>query len=372
MPVEQHTVFPPPFPKDHAMLPAKHFLSPAILALLATAAVLYAGPLNPPAGTITSTAKTLTEVEPRIAISATNTPGDPDSVFRISQPGSYYLTGNVNGVASKRGIEIASGGVTLDLNGFALLGIAGSLDGVGIVGTGIYDVHIKNGTVKGWGNRGLNLFDIVTRMTMVSNVQVSQCTSHGIYTADGAVLTNCTANLNGGAGFVVGSGSTVSNCTAYDNTSHGFWPQFGCTIQDCSSYSNTGIGILSPGGCTITHCMVRGNASNGIQVGTDCVVSDNNCSLNGGTTANNILATGDGNRIEANHCNGGARGIRVDGTRNAILRNTCKSNTIDWIFAANNIYGPIIDRRTPASSFVNGFAATGTMGSSDPNANYSY
>ena len=51
--------------------------------------------LDPPVGPITSTFKTLTEVEPRIAINATNTPGDADSIYIISQPGSYYMTGNI-------------------------------------------------------------------------------------------------------------------------------------------------------------------------------------------------------------------------------------------------------------------------------------
>src|SRR5881392_43776 len=94
------------------------------------AAVLHAGPLNPPAGPVASSYKTLTEVEPRTAISAANTPGDSDSLFKITQPGSYYLTGNIQGVSGKHGVEIAASGVTLDLNGFDLLGAPGSLDGV--------------------------------------------------------------------------------------------------------------------------------------------------------------------------------------------------------------------------------------------------
>jgi hypothetical protein len=65
------------------------------LILVATAGLLIAGPLTPPAGPVTSTYKPLSDVEPRIAINAVNTPGDSSSVFLITQPGSYYLTGNV-------------------------------------------------------------------------------------------------------------------------------------------------------------------------------------------------------------------------------------------------------------------------------------
>src|SRR6478672_5324618 len=95
-----------------------------VAAVVATVLWVNAGDLNPPAGPVASTMKTLSEVEPRIAINATNTPGDADSVFKISQPGSYYLTGNVTGVASKYGIEIAASGVTVDLAGFELTGVA--------------------------------------------------------------------------------------------------------------------------------------------------------------------------------------------------------------------------------------------------------
>ena len=47
-----------------------------------------AGDLNPPPGIVESTMKTLTEVEPRTAINAVNTPGSATSIFGISQPGS--------------------------------------------------------------------------------------------------------------------------------------------------------------------------------------------------------------------------------------------------------------------------------------------
>ena len=60
-----------------------------------------AGDLNPPAGPVTPTMKPLDEVEPRTAVNATNTPGDTDSSFRISQSGSYYLTANLTGESGK-------------------------------------------------------------------------------------------------------------------------------------------------------------------------------------------------------------------------------------------------------------------------------
>src|SRR5678815_1587099 len=103
--------------------------------------VLAQGPLTPP-GAPAPTMKTLDQVEPRVAINATNTPGDDDSLFKITQPGSYYLTGNITGVAGKHGIEIAASGVTLDLNGFDLVGVAGMgpFDGVSATVVGLTNI----------------------------------------------------------------------------------------------------------------------------------------------------------------------------------------------------------------------------------------
>src|SRR5690606_14498054 len=94
------------------------------------------------------------EIEPRTPISTTNTPGDSDSQYRITQSGSYYLTGNVSGEADKKGIEILIGAgqqVTIDLNGFTMTGKgSGSafpaiyIDGVGA------NVVVRNGAIKDW------------------------------------------------------------------------------------------------------------------------------------------------------------------------------------------------------------------------------
>ncbi len=85
-----------------------------------TAGRAEAGPLNPPAAPASTPGP-----EPRIAVNAQNTPGNPDNLFRITQPGSYYLTGNIIGQSGRNGIQIAADNVTIDLMGFALLG-AGS------------------------------------------------------------------------------------------------------------------------------------------------------------------------------------------------------------------------------------------------------
>jgi hypothetical protein len=100
------------------------------------------GSLTPP-GTPTPTMKTLDQVEARKIVNATNTPGDATHLFIISTSGSYYLTGNITGVSGKHGIAISADNVTLDLNGFALVG-PGSLNGA------LSAVVVTSGTARNY------------------------------------------------------------------------------------------------------------------------------------------------------------------------------------------------------------------------------
>ncbi len=383
--------------------------------IAAGALAALAGDVNPPAGPVGPTMKTLSEVEPRVAINATNTPGDADSVFKITQPGSYYLTGNVTGVAGKHGIEIAAGGVTLDLNGFDLLGVAGSLDGVSTTVSNLTDIAVVNGSVRNWGDEGVDLASSITLDCRVQGVlasgnagvgiginqgTVSNCSAYqnsaygitayvgstithcsaylntqsGFYADYGSVVTHCAAINNGANGLFVSSGCTVAHSSARGNTLEGIYVVNGCTVSDCTSYQNTARGIRTATGCTVTGCAVYRNTLDGIECYSSCVIRGNACSYNGNTGGDGagIHVLYDDNYIEGNNCTGADRGIDVDTAGNVIIRNTCANNTVDWAIVANNVFGPIIDRRAPASAAVSGFSAASSLGSTDANANFSY
>ena len=47
-------------------------------------ALLVAGPINPPPGAVSSSLKTLFEVEPRTPISSTTTPGSPSALATVA------------------------------------------------------------------------------------------------------------------------------------------------------------------------------------------------------------------------------------------------------------------------------------------------
>jgi hypothetical protein len=118
-------------------------------AIFTVARGVSGGPLEPPG----VPAPSQSIIEPRTPISQpASAAGFP---IVINQPGSYYLTQNITGVAGKNGIEIPSGEVTLDLNGFTLTGVPGSGDGINVTGGGVANVRVRNGTIQGWGDDGI-------------------------------------------------------------------------------------------------------------------------------------------------------------------------------------------------------------------------
>jgi hypothetical protein len=368
--------------------------------LVAAAAVFALGDLNPPAGSVAASGKRLTEIEPRIAINATNTPGDADSIFKITQPGSYYLTGNITGVAGKHGIEIAASNVSIDLNGFVVDGggvIGGSLDGIRTSLSVLSALTITNGKVSNWGGDGIDLATGSSYSSLVERVEaigngatgmqigftsvIDRCTARsngarGFLSLSGCSISNCTSSENGSIGFQIGSISFASACVASNNDSHGLSASFDSTIRDCVAIGNTGIGILGSYS-SILDCTANLNGGSGIQIGTACIARGNTCSSNCTTVVNSagITVLGSDNRIEDNNCtqqNNLARGIDVNGTGNIIVRNTCSGNTTNWDIVAGNVCGPILDRTAPASAAILGNSAPDSTGSTHPNANFTY
>jgi parallel beta-helix repeat protein len=311
------------------------------------AVVLRAGPLNPPAGAVSPTYKTLTEVEPRTAISDANTPGDADSRFLINQSGSYYLTGNVNGVSGKHGIEITASNVTLDLAGFSLLGVTGALDGVHVTGSGRHAIVVRNGTASNWPGDG---FDWGNSFS---------------YEA-----TNLHAHDNVGIGILGAYNGHIRHCAARSNGSHGIWGGDPSVIDSCVAVFNGGAGIRAPfGESTITNCSAEVNTGPGIEVSDGCVVSGNQCSRN---SASGILVTAGGNRIEANNITSNNTGLRVTSGGNLILRNSVSGALPAYDIVTGNRYGPILNLTAGGTAAVSGPAAPGTLTSSDPWANFTY
>lgn len=358
----------------------------AMIALCACGAAL-AGPISPPAGPVSPTIGP----EPRIAINPSNTRGDADSVFKIVAPGSYYLTENITGAVGKSGIEIDSDGVTIDLNGFDVIGVVGSLDGIGTSINTLRNVTILNGSIRDWGNDGVRL-----SMTIGSRVEgviasenghygiavgsagvVARCSArgnlvHGIVTGVGCSVSESVASNNLLNGISAGTGCTISACSASGNVYNGVTTGSDCLVTGCNSSSNGLRGILVSVRCAVVSCIANNNGFDGIQCSTGALISSNNCSANGKSTGDGagVRATGADNRIEGNNCTGADRGVAVDAAGNLITGNTCSGNTTNWEIAANNMVGPIV--ASPTSAAISGDTGGAGLGSTNPWANFTY
>ncbi|GMV26786.1 MAG: hypothetical protein AMXMBFR58_28170 [Phycisphaerae bacterium] len=306
------------------------------------AALVVAGPLDPPVGPVSASFKTLQQVEPRIPLSDATTPGNASFVYRITEPGSYYLTANVEGTLTKGGIEIAASGVTIDLNGFEVIG-AGAQAGIRAISSNYANAAVYNGTVRNWGGNGVDLNNISG--SVVRDVVVADCGGYGIAVNGGGLLSGCVATGNGGTGMRVLNGSRAENCTARANTGQGFYVTGAATISGCVSTSN------------LWH---------GIEVGGDCVVTRNQVSNagQGAAQAAGIYLTGNRNRCEENAVTtvstaGGDQGIAISGSGNFVARNTVSGYSAASAFPmwGTHTVGPVV-------------TATGTITTTNPWANF--
>lgn len=368
----------------------------APLALSMFAGLALAGPINPPAGPVAPTMKTLTEVEPRIAINATNTPGDADatpSVFKITQPGTYYLTGNFSVPAGRIGIEIAASNVTIDMNGATMTGGTGSLNGIALASSIYSNTTIRNGNIERMGGDGINLTTNTgtPRNTTLESINVTNCVGDGVDMYSG-IVRDCNFSNNTGRGLIADAAdfdTIVERCTAGDNTGGGIHVYRGSILNAAASY-NGGVSLYAVRGL-IKDCTVREGADGvSVQSGSviDChihncsgdsieayigssVIGNSISATTAGTGLNAILLSSNatGVRVERNNISNMARGIRAISAGNIIVGNTFSQTTTAMTVAAGNRVGTLLTGTSSAA--INGNSGGG-LGTTDPHANIVY
>jgi hypothetical protein len=310
----------------------------------AAAASASAGTLNPPPGPVAATGKTTNEIEPRVAVQSL--PGDANNSFIISQPGSYYLMGNINGAGGKNGISIQADGVTLDLNGFALIGEAtGSAVGITVPAprTGLC---VRNGTIRQWRSFGVAAQNasssVLERLRAFLNNEdglrignesvVRDCvmtgnSGNGLLSSDRVLVSGCVVDVNGGtSGMSLGSDVQVIDCLVSRSLGVADGIQVGArsTVLRCTVSRNAGNGIQVGAGTTVADCTVCWNGANGI-VGSDrCHIARNTCDAN---LSIGINVNGSGSRVDGNICTNGGGGIYVNAPNNLVVRNSAGGNT---------------------------------------------
>lgn len=158
------------------------------------------------------------------ALAGSITPGDTAGYpILISQPGSYKLMSNLVVPADTDGIKIMAGDVSIDLNGFQIIGPGlcnrnGQSHVVtcpmqwthGIVSYGdpLYTVTVRNGTVQGFGH-GVSLVGGHLESLIVKHNAVGAHTSVG-------TISKVLAMLNG-RGIRMGSGRIEHNVATLNN-----------------------------------------------------------------------------------------------------------------------------------------------------------
>lgn len=360
----------------------------SVVSALAAGLVLGgAGPVNPPAGAVVSTMKTLQEVEPRVALSSTNTPGDVASVYIISQPGSYFLTGDVKPTGGKNGIMVNADNVTLDLRGYS---IDGSTDTTGfragITNSGNRrNLRVFNGTIRSFRGYGMiGRFDnssfedmalLDSQGGQLEILQSSGCTVRnvrtravsgetGIQLGANSTVEHCTVE-GGGVGITIASG-VVRGCTVLNPGSVGIYSMSGlvidCAVEGANSTSSiTNGGITLGTGAKAERCVVRNCQSAGVNLsGRAEVVDCQFTSCAKGVTAN---LSGRG-RIEGNHFITCTTGVNLVGTNSLVMGNRFTGNTANIVAPAGNTVGEVLD-------FAGG-GATLTAGNVHPAANIVY
>jgi len=296
--------------------------------------------------------KSLDQIEARAAITNTG------SLVTISQPGSYYLTHNLT-VSTGDAIDIATNGVTLDLNGFTLSSTAASATGVAIYLTasaGNNNITIVNGCIRsGVTNNGSGVYSgsgfssgiyssgYPPVNVRVANLSVYGCLNYGIYLNynDTIVVESCVVRTIGGLGIL---GGIVKNSVAMDCGSTAI---YGDQVSDCRGVSSlSGYGIYASS--TAQNCYGASSSLDGISAETalNCQgVSSTGIGVNAGSIAQNCYGASAGgfyavSASSALNCRGSSTsGKGVAATMAQNCYGDSSTDTGLYAYSAENCYG---------------------------------
>lgn len=178
----------------------------------------------------------------------------------ITESGSYRLTGNLTtSSVDTTLISISVDNVTIDLNGFSLIGpvtcsgspnvCSGSGSGDGIsVSSRDFSVSIFNGTVHGMGDTGI----ILGSSSIIENVKVIENGGTGIDVRSSSlnsVVRNVVANRNRQGVFALGAAVFVIDSTMMRNTARGISSGFCSNIVSFGNGTDSFCSGIAPNSC---------------------------------------------------------------------------------------------------------------------------
>ena len=171
--------------------------------------------------------------------------------FTINNCGSYFLTKCLTGTSGSHGITVDSDDVTIDLNGFALRGVAGSLDGIHIQ-PGMDRVSVFGGNIRDWGQSGISAAD--SGRHHFRDLRIDDNGDWGIDVRRTALVDGCSAFGNGESGIRVQEGGVISNSMANSNGLNG-------------SGNGFAVSLVNDGAAVIAQCLARDNTGDGATAG---------------------------------------------------------------------------------------------------------
>jgi len=259
--------------------------------------------------------------------------------FTVDGCGSYFLTGCLAGVPGEHGITVTASDVTLDLNGFTLKGVAGSLDGIHVNG-GLENVRVRGGGVRNWGGHGIALYSSRSRL---SNFQSYDNGGDGIQFLQ-AGLDDITSSGNDGDGVEATGSGYIRDCETSSNGNNGVFlgPLSGkVRVFGHSSSSEGGAGLRAEGFGHTGSKGIYANSPVAISVASAGCTFTVNIALQC-ITAYDVDSTSWDNRIEGNHAsNSPGTGFRIDGTNNVVIKNSASSNGTNYTVMPGNDVAPI-------------------------------
>jgi hypothetical protein len=227
---------------------------------------------------------------------ATSPAGAVDGVKLISQPKSFPIAIEVPGTyrlkknitvpdANTTAILIVNGDVTLDLNGFSIIGptvCSGTpVTGCAPTGTGVgidvqsvtnENITIVNGTVRGMGNTGINS---PFRGARIEGVHAISNGSSGIIAGDSCTIIDSLADSNGGNGMQVGADCSVTGSISINNNGIGVATTSGSLVTGNAVSSNGADGIFALQGSSVAANAVRANINFGLDLGSTSAYAGN-------------------------------------------------------------------------------------------------
>jgi hypothetical protein len=258
--------------------------------------------------------------------------------YAIAASGSYRLTSNldVTGQPNPENltvISIQTNNVSIDLNGFAIIGPANCSGtplvcspcgaGFGIAASTRSHITVLNGTVRGMGFRGVQ----VQHYARVENVHATHNCAYGIYTGDNSQLDSCTAEHNGSDGIHTSTSCVLTRNISYWNGGHGFYSSHHSVFEGNVSRTNGGSGFYINNGSTVRNNTATSNGTHGFYAGLSSLLIGNSVLAN---SAYGLYAadftTGYGHNNFSNNNGGNTNPQVFRGTE--IDNNMCGSNPI--------------------------------------------